>query len=264
MWGGLEEHYLNPEHNEILFESRNKSYGAYELRTQYVKLFIRAFLFAVLIFILLLTYPVYSKWFHRGQHSMFDIDPNQKVVEVNTYPSGAKIDVPSPPKTEKLKSTSNQKDIDKTNAVPIKKSEIPSVKKDQTEILEEKKGNTSSQESDTKKSGDNAGIDTSHVYKFSELDHLPQFPGNLQDFIGRNLIYPQQAVQKQIDGTIIIYFEINKDGLVENIQIKKGLGYGCDEEAKRVVARMPKWIPGIFNSHPVRASYVMPIEFRLR
>jgi protein TonB len=66
----------------------------------------------------------------------------------------------------------------------------------------------------------------------------PTYPGGnkaLNEFIAKNLHYPEQAVQNNISGSVHLQYVVNDDGIVESVQILKGLGYGCDDEAVRVV-----------------------------
>lgn len=101
---------------------------------------------------------------------------------------------------------------------------------------------------------------------FSTIDVLPQFPGGLpalSKFLSENMKYPAEAKKNNIEGKVYCSFIVEKDGSVNDIQIKRGIGYGCDEEAVRVLSLSPKWIPGKQNGKEVKVSYVMPISFQL-
>ena len=67
------------------------------------------------------------------------------------------------------------------------------------------------------------------------------YPGGnkaLQEFIKANLIYPKEALEKKIEGNVLLKFKVNSNGEVFNINILKGLGFGCDEEAVRIVNQL--------------------------
>lgn len=98
-----------------------------------------------------------------------------------------------------------------------------------------------------------------------KVDVLPEFPENIgaNMFIVRNVIYPEIALENNIQGKMEVSFVIEKDGSVSNIKILKGLGYGCDEEVIRVVKRMPKWKPAILNGNFVRSQMILPVTFKL-
>ena len=95
---------------------------------------------------------------------------------------------------------------------------------------------------------------------------MPSFRGGEQklfEFIGKNVVYPQEAIDAGIEGRVFVEFCIEKDGSVSNAKILRGLGYGCDEEALRVVGLMPKWRPGKQRGQCIRVKYTLPINFRI-
>lgn len=96
---------------------------------------------------------------------------------------------------------------------------------------------------------------------------MPEFPGGLEGLLGflsRNIRYPALARQNGIQGRVYLSFVVEKDGTVSTIQILRGIGGGCDEEAIRVVENMPRWTPGRQNGRPVRVIYNLPVRFSLR
>ncbi|KWW25303.1 MAG: TonB family protein [bacterium F082] len=107
--------------------------------------------------------------------------------------------------------------------------------------------------------------DKNGVYQICE--QMPEFPGGveaLMDFVAKNVVYPQEAMDKEISGRVYVSFVIEKDGSVNEVKVMKGIGGGCDDEAVRVIKAMPKWKPGKQDGKPVRVSYMMPITFKLQ
>ena len=107
--------------------------------------------------------------------------------------------------------------------------------------------------------------DKNGVYQI--VEEMPQFPGGekgMMEFVTKNIAYPQEARDKEIEGRVFVRFVIEKDGSVSDVKVAKGIGGGCDEEAVRVVKAMPKWIPGKQDDKPVRVSYTMPFFFKLQ
>ncbi len=93
-----------------------------------------------------------------------------------------------------------------------------------------------------------------------------EFPGGeeaLMKFIKDNLNYPPKAKRNNIQGRIFVNFIIETDGSIIDVQVLRGIGYGCDEEALRVISLMPNWKPGIQNGNQIRFSYNLPILFKL-
>lgn len=99
---------------------------------------------------------------------------------------------------------------------------------------------------------------------FQIVEELPSYAGGDEariQFIKNNLIYPEEAKEKGIKGTVYVTFIIEMDGSLSNIKILRGIGGGCDEEVIRIVKLMPKWNPGKQKGTPVRVQHNMPVKF---
>jgi protein TonB len=79
--------------------------------------------------------------------------------------------------------------------------------------------------------------------------------------MGDNIVYPKEAVADKVTGTVFVSFVVNADGSVSDVQVLKGIGSGCNEEALRVVQNMPNWLPGRQSGQPVAVRYSLPIRF---
>lgn len=96
-------------------------------------------------------------------------------------------------------------------------------------------------------------------------DENPEYVGGIKamfDFIGQNLKYPAKAQKANIQGKVFVQFVVRKDGSTSNMKILKGIGYGCDEETKRVIALM-KWKPAIDAGKPVNSYFTLPVMFSM-
>ena len=99
---------------------------------------------------------------------------------------------------------------------------------------------------------------------YSMVSEQPSFPGGMQEmmkFISENRKYPAEAKVKDIHGKVIVAFVVERDGSLSDVKIRRGIGYGCDEEAIRVIKSMPKWTPGKQNGKAVRVSMMLPVSF---
>ncbi|MCO5262395.1 MAG: TonB family protein [Lentimicrobium sp.] len=99
---------------------------------------------------------------------------------------------------------------------------------------------------------------------YSMVEMMPSFKGGesaLERFISKNLKYPEEARKNGISGDVIIEFIVNADGSLSGFRILKKLGYGCDEEALRVIRLMPAWNPGKQNGRKVKTKMVLPVNF---
>jgi protein TonB len=101
---------------------------------------------------------------------------------------------------------------------------------------------------------------------FTFVEQKPEPVGGIQafyDFVAQNMKYPSQAARMGIEGKVFVQFVVEKDGSLTDIQVVKGIGAGCDEEAIRVLKMAPKWSPGKQRGVPVRVRNIFPIVFRL-
>lgn len=99
---------------------------------------------------------------------------------------------------------------------------------------------------------------------YSMVSEQPSFPGGMQEmmkFISDNRKYPAEAKAKDIHGKVIVAFVVERDGSLSDVKIRRGIGYGCDEEAIRLIKSMPKWTPGKKNGKAVRVSMMLPVSF---
>lgn len=102
---------------------------------------------------------------------------------------------------------------------------------------------------------------------FVIVDEMPQYPGGdkaLQTWIADNVKYPVIAQEKGITGRVYIGFVVNKEGIVKNAKIMRGVDPSLDTEALRVISSMPKWTPGKQRGKKVSVSYTVPINFQLQ
>jgi len=101
---------------------------------------------------------------------------------------------------------------------------------------------------------------------FTIVEQKPEPDGGFKTFyeyVGKNLDYPAQATRMGIEGKVFVQFIVEKDGSLTDIEVVKGIGAGCDEEALRVLKNSPKWIPGKQRGIPVRVKMIFPIMFKL-
>ncbi|GAB3267219.1 hypothetical protein GCM10027347_35820 [Larkinella harenae] len=101
---------------------------------------------------------------------------------------------------------------------------------------------------------------------FTVVEEMPEFPGGkaaLGQYLSKNVRYPADAQRNNTDGTVLVQFTIGTNGSIYGIRVKKGVGDGCDEEAVRIIGKMPAWKPGTQNGKPVAVQYVLPIQFML-
>ena len=100
---------------------------------------------------------------------------------------------------------------------------------------------------------------------FDVVEQMPSFPGgNVMAWLSQNLKYPVIAAENGVQGRVVVQFVVEKDGSVSDVHAVKKVDPSLDKEAERVVKSMPKWIPGKQNGSPVRVKYTLPVTFKLQ
>lgn len=252
--------YFNGELTEILFESRNKSYGAYTLRHNYIRNKIIGTISAYLIFLVCIISP--SLKCNKDQTPLvfmtevrLEAPPElvmPKLIKKSTSASSNKADI----KLNQAKSTTMIKVLDDKVAEPIQKNETKT-----QEILQK-----DSIDQSTIQDSERTGMDYEGDFAVDFADVMPQFPGGnnaLSWFIHSKLIYPREAVSVKTEGIVVIGFVVDSYGRVKHPKVLKSLTPLCDAEALRVVRLIPDWIPGKNKGRNVSVQFKLPIEFKL-
>ncbi len=101
---------------------------------------------------------------------------------------------------------------------------------------------------------------------FMVVEQMPEFPGGeaaMLKYIADNVNYPPLAKENNIQGRVIVQFVVDENGRITNLKVARDIGWGCGEEALRVVKSMPRWKPGKQRNKAVRVQYALPIKFEL-
>lgn len=104
------------------------------------------------------------------------------------------------------------------------------------------------------------------TYVYTQILETAHPQGGVESFlnsIGQHMKYPEEAKVNRIQGEVFVRFMVEKSGKLTNVEIMKGLGYGCDEAVLEAFKKVPKWSPSKKRGQPVRQSLVLPIRFEL-
>ena len=107
--------------------------------------------------------------------------------------------------------------------------------------------------------------DAASTTPFTYVEAMPTFVGGeeaLRKYLQHSLRYPPEALRNGIAGKVFVSFVVSATGAITDVEVVKGLGYGTDAEAKRVISAMPAWTPGRQNHRAVAVRYTLPITFR--
>jgi protein TonB len=249
---------MNEPLNEIIFEKRNKTYGAYVLRKEYpeslrIALFIaHAFLGLVLLGAALM----------RTDKIVLPDLPELPGAVPFDYPVHPRIPDPPKPKVTPPTSTTSSIPMVTNDSLEIVDTPKPPAEGPVSSTMGTDTTSTAPPEVGGGLSGPPIEPEKPEVPTLAPDEH-PNMPGGLPEFLRRNLNYPELAEQRKTQGTVYISFVVEKDGNVSNIEVLKGVGDGLEEEAVRVVKKM-KWNPGKAKGHPVRVRFTLPIKFVMR
>jgi len=118
------------------------------------------------------------------------------------------------------------------------------------------------------KSTNEVKVETPEIKKvYTVVEEQPMFPGGqskMYEFMGENMKYPEAASRANVSGRVYLSFVVSETGEIGDIQVLKGIGFGCDEEAIRVLKAFPKWIPAKQDGRAVSVKYNLPINFQLK
>ncbi len=114
-------------------------------------------------------------------------------------------------------------------------------------------------------STDKIAPDRDGIYNRAEI--MPSYPGGeneLANYIANNIEYPQRALDNDVQGTVKVFFAVDEQGKIyAPTVISSKLGYGLEEEALRVISRMPKWSPGQIKGKNVKTRFSLPITYQI-
>ena len=255
---------------DLVFDDRNKEYGAYNLRQTYASTMVRAmsitfFSIAVLCGISIIL---------NSEKPVIRITHYDPLVIPQVIPQIKKIDPPKVPqhvKAEPVKPVTTIKDvppvvvIDSKAEKPVINDQIksaigPSTLKGEGSILVDIPVDKPTG------GGDEIPLADNKVYSPGNLDLMPEPVGGSSawaKFLNNNLRFPAVAQEDGISGKVLLSFIIEKDGHLSNITVDRPAGHGFDEEALRVLKLARAWKPGMQNGQPVRVKYSIPINFQL-
>jgi protein TonB len=251
---------------EIVFEGRNKLYGAYELRKTNRKTSMRALIIGSVLFSLAISAPLIASYLPKGGE---EEDNDIKITAVKLPPK-KKVEAPKdlapppppPPKQDQVKfvkpvvakAEDVTEDPPKMDDIKDKKTGAETIKGDQDAPLTvEEVGNGPVVEV--------IAEDTS-VHSLAGIEQKPEFPGGIEKFyafVGKNYTPPEEEGLK---GKVYVTFVVEKDGSLTDIKVIRDIGYGTGKEAIRVLNKCPKWLPGEQNGKKVRVLYSLPITIQ--
>ncbi len=278
------------EWTDIIFEGKNKDFGAYQLRKYSDSRHNRAMLFTIigLVIILIASYflGIYND-FRREQHEL----QLQAQLEQQLAQMEAEAEEEKPQEEEEVIEAVQEPEAEE--ALPeeilntIKDTEIEiaadnEVTEDITSKDEVQESTAAAGATTFDQGTDNLEVVRTHKDEiiveekkpepvkeeiFTAVEQMPQFPGGeaeLLKYVATHIKYPTMAAENNIQGRVVVKFVVKKDGNVGDVVILRGKDPDLDKEAVRVVKTLPRFIPGKMNGQAVSVWYTLPINFKLQ
>ena len=270
---------ISNEWADIVFQGRNKVYGAYQLRRGTSKRNIVSMIFvAAVAAVAYLGLAAYNSY-QEAQKAKFEAEMEASLLE-------AKKEA----KVEKKTETPKVEQVQKVEKVKSSIAFTPPVIKKDSEVKPEEEMKTQDELKETKtaigafdvKGNDEAGGTVLKAVEeiaapeppkheeeqnkiFEVVEQQPQFPGgSVNGWLADHIKDPVVAAENGISGRVVVQFVVERDGSVSQVRVVRGVDPSLDKEAQRVISSMPKWIPGKQNGQAVRSRFTVPVTFRLQ
>lgn len=272
------------EWRDIVFDGKNKEYGAYKLResspARHTKA-ITSVLIAVGIILVLLILSV-SGVFAKPEEETIATATVQEVTtleyeEEEIEEEEEVFQMPEPEEVVAPEEVANQQRVTDLLIVEDDKIEEDKQVKNQEEVLENEaqagalditEGTNDLNKITIKEEViAEPKVEDEQPMNIAMVEQKPEFPGGeaeMYKWLGNNIVYPSAASEEGIQGRVVVEFVVGRDGSITNVRVVRPRHPALDKEAVRVIKSMPKWIPGRNNGQPVKVTYTLPVSFKLQ
>jgi periplasmic protein TonB len=252
-----------PEWEEMLFEQRNKEYGAYNIRKVYKKTLTISLWIGITIVFLAVGVPLIASLAAKKRTVNINKDVTAEMTKMNKAEDEPPPPPPPPPPMEKIE---RQVQFTVPQVVDTVKEEV------QLSTTDDMLKNTQNTSLDTnavvvQQTDEKEEVIEKPKEVFVIVEEPPEFPGGedaLRKYVADNTKYPAVARENNIQGKVYVRFVVTYDGSVEQVSIVRKVDPLLEEEAMRVVRALPKFKPGKQRGRPVNVWYTLPIVFQLQ
>ncbi len=275
------------EWTDIVFEGKNKEFGAYQLRSTSDRRHNKAVLFTIIGLIVVLVggyfWGMYSDYKRAEYEAQLQAQLEQQLAALAEEP----VEEDQPEENQAIEEPEPEQATPEEILNTIKDTQIAVVA--DTEVKEDITSKDEVQESTAPagattfdKGTDDLNVVREHKDEiiveekkpepkkdeiFTAVEQMPQFPGGdaeLYKWISSHIKYPTMAAENNIQGRVTVRFVVKEDGSIGRVEVLRGKDPDLDKEAQRVVKTLPKFIPGKMNGRAVQVWYTLPINFKLQ
>ena len=272
---------------DLVFEGKNKDFGAYEMRTTSTKRHNKAMLYTIIgaILVVAAAVSIAKVQEYLAERRLAELAEQEEVLidmEQNEEPEEEQQERLEQPKPEVLpEEVLNTVKVTELRIVEDEKVKAEDEIKTQDELKEtttafgqkdNDKGTedrnvtrTLREEVVVEKKVEEKKVEKEEIFK--SVEQMPQFPGGeaaLMKYISSHIQYPTMAQENNVQGKVIVQFVVTKTGQVGEVKVARSVDKDLDREAVRVCKSLPKFTPGRQNGQPVSVWYTLPVNFKLQ
>mgnify|MGYP001143863485 FL=1 len=272
------------EWRDIVFEGKNKDFGAYKLRESSPARHTKAIVWVVIsvaIILVLLILSV-SGVFSKPEEEQITTATVQEIAAVEAEEEEIEeeeeqFQMPEPEEVVAPEEVANQQRVTDLLIVEDDKLEEDKQVKNQEDVLENEaqagalditEGTNDLNKMTIKEEVIAAPkVEEEQPMNIAMVEQKPEFNGGeaaMYKWLSENIVYPSAASEQGVQGRVVVEFVVGKDGSITNVRVLRPRHPALDKEAVRVVKAMPKWIPGRNNGQPVKVTYTLPVTFKLQ
>lgn len=275
------------EWTDIVFEGKNKEFGAYQLRSTSDRRHNKAVLFTIIGLIVVLVggyfWGMYSDYKRAEYEAQLQAQLEQQLAALAEEP----VEEDQPEENQAIEEPEPEQATPEEILNTIKDTQIAvvadtEVKEDITSKDEVQESTAAAGATTFDKGTDDLNVVRDHKDEiiveekkpepkkdeiFTAVEQMPQFPGGdaeLYKWISSHIKYPTMAAENNIQGRVTVRFVVKEDGSIGRVEVLRGKDPDLDKEAQRVVKTLPKFIPGKMNGRAVQVWYTLPINFKLQ
>lgn len=261
--------------NDLIFNGRNKEYGAYAIRSAYGNTVFKSLSIVILSFGSFMSLAFYLSNRNNGPEKQSILPLAQDSLVTIIY--DLKKEKPAEPQAAEPSDASAARSERPENTL-VTVVDSSAAESATVALQQDLVATVTGTPGDGKETGKHPGVGdpdaaisgtvTEEVVETYAVDSEPKYKGGLKalaDYLRKNLRYPQAAADAGKGGTIYVKFVVDEKGKVSRVNLLNNLGYGMDEEARRVVSGIPDFeSPGTVGGKPVKVYYQLPIRFSQR
>lgn len=272
------------EWRELVFEGKNKEFGAYKMRESSVARHTKSIVvvLAALAVILVLLILSVSGVFNKPEDEMIATATVQEIATVETEEEieeeieEEQFQMPEPEEIIAPEEVANQQQVTALLITEDDKVEEDKQVKNQEDVLNNEaavgavditEGTNDLNKIAIKEEVIAAPVVEDEPVSIAMVEQKPEFAGGeaaMYKWLGDNIVYPAVAAEEGVQGRVVVEFVVGKDGSITNVRVVRPRHPALDKEAVRVIKAMPKWIPGRNNGQPVKVTYTLPVSFKLQ